>query len=76
VNLVHWQAHGIAPPGWSHRDGIALSTCSPAHPARSGNRTGCPPLQSTPWFVILRMYRPEPAVIEAKWESPGITLVT
>ena len=32
---------------------------------------GCP----NPWFVILRMYRPHPAVIGAKWECPGITPV-
>jgi hypothetical protein len=29
-----------------------------------------------PWFVILRMYRPHPAVIEAKWECLGITPLT
>ena len=28
------------------------------------------------WFVILRMYRPQPAVIEAKWECPDLTPVT
>jgi len=26
-----------------------------------------------PWFVILRMYRPHPEVVQAKWECPGIT---
>ncbi len=29
-----------------------------------------------PWFVILRIYRPQPAVIEAKWECPGLTPLT
>ena len=27
------------------------------------------------WFVILRLYRPHPAVVEASWECPGITRV-
>jgi hypothetical protein len=37
----------------------------------------CPGLASAdhPWFVILRMYLPQPAVIQAKWECPGITKV-
>ena len=33
-------------------------------------------LRPAPWFVILRMYLPHPAVMEAKWECPGIAPLT
>jgi hypothetical protein len=49
ADLVNWQAHGIAEPGWSHRDGSALCPVidpsggyQPARPAPEPG-TGDPP---------------------------------
>jgi len=48
----------------------------PGSPGDKREQNWLPTSAEQPWFVILRMYRPHPAVIQAKWECPGITPVT
>jgi hypothetical protein len=58
------------------RDG-GLTISIQAHPPgeeTASNWLPCPP-QGT-WFVILRMYRLRPEVIDAKWACPPIKLLT
>ena len=57
ADLVNWQAHGIDPPGWSHRDGSAL--CPVIGP--SG---GYQPAQPT-------VTRPEPDPHTARLDPPA-----
>jgi len=47
----------------------------PGSPGDTREPNWLPTSAQHPWFVILRMYRPHPAVIQAKWECPGIIQV-
>ena len=48
----------------------------PGSPGQEREPNRLPTSAEHPWFVILRMYRPQPAVIEAKWKCPDLTPVT
>ena len=54
-------------------DGGLTITCSPGSPGTGREPNWLPTSPDQPWFVILRMYRPRPEVVQAKWECPGIT---
>jgi hypothetical protein len=74
VNDAHRYSVGDRTAGLRHdADGgltIYLQSVSPG-PGREPNWLPTSPDQ--PWFVILRMYRPQPEVAEARWECPGLT---
>ena len=57
-------------------DGGLTIYLQPGSPGGKRAPNWLPTSAQHPWFVILRMYRPHPTVIEAKWECPGITPVT
>ena len=57
-------------------DGGLRIYLQPGSPGDTREPNWLPTSAEHPWFVILRMYRPHPAVIEAKWECPGITPAT
>ena len=57
-------------------DGGLRIYLQPGSPGKEREPNWLPTSAEHPWFVILRMYRPHPAVIEAKWECPGITPAT
>ncbi|HBW20487.1 MAG TPA: hypothetical protein DEH11_16495 [Actinobacteria bacterium] len=59
ADLVNWQAHGIAEPGWSHRDGSAL--CPVLGP--SGGYQPAQPQAAQP--------RPEPDAGVARLDPPA-----
>ena len=62
--------------GLSHDPGGGLTIyLQPGSPGPDREPNWLPSSPDSPWFVILRMYRPHPAVVEAKWECPGITRV-
>ena len=67
---------GDRTPGLARdRDGGLRIYLQPGSPGGTREPNWLPTSAQHPWFVILRMYRPRPAVIEAKWECPGITPV-
>jgi hypothetical protein len=47
----------------------------PDSPGPSKQANWLPTSATYDWFVILRLYRPHPAVIEATWKCPGISRV-
>jgi hypothetical protein len=57
-------------------DGGLTIYLQPGSPGQDREPNWLPTSADHPWFVILRMYLPHPSVIEAKWECPGITLLT
>jgi hypothetical protein len=57
-------------------DGGLTIYLQPHSPGQEREPNWLPTSAEHPWFVILRMYLPQPAVIEAKWECPGITPAT
>ena len=57
-------------------DGGLTIYLQPGSPGKEREANWLPTSADHPWFVILRMYLPQPAVIEAKWECPGITPLT
>ncbi|WP_169382033.1 DUF1254 domain-containing protein [Pseudonocardia acidicola] len=57
------------------RDGGLTIHLQPRSPGADRESNWLPTSAENAWFVILRMYRPHPAVVEAKWECPGITRV-
>jgi hypothetical protein len=57
-------------------DGGLTIYLQPSSPGKEREPNWLPTSADHPWFVILRMYLPHPAVIEAKWECPGITPLT
>ena len=68
---------GDRTPGLAHDPDGGLTIClQPGSPGKEREANWLPTSAEHPWFVILRMYLPQPAVIEAKWECPGITPVT
>ena len=67
---------GDRTPGvrWDPDGGLTICL-QPKPPSGDGKPNWLPTSAADPWFVILRMYRPHPEVIDAKWECPGITRV-
>ncbi len=51
---------------------ISIQAESPGE-GKEANWLPCPP-EGT-WFLVLRLYRPRPEVIDAKWECPPIRMV-
>ncbi|WP_158714043.1 DUF1254 domain-containing protein [Kitasatospora aureofaciens] len=45
-------------------------------PRQDGEGNWLPTAKDGTWFVVLRMYRPRPEVIDATWECPPLTRVT
>ena len=81
MNLIPNPAHrysvGDRTPGLKQdTDGGLTIYLQPGSPGQEREPNWLPTSADHPWFVILRMYRPQPAVIEAKWECPGITPAT
>jgi hypothetical protein len=64
-------------PGLRHDpDGGLTIYLQSGSPGEKREPNWLPTSAEHPWFVILRMYRPHRAVIQAKWECPGLTPVT
>ena len=59
---------------WDHDGGLTIHL-QPEPPSGDGEANWLPTSVTDPWFVILRMYRPHPEVIDATWKCPGITRV-
>jgi hypothetical protein len=57
------------------RDGLLTIHLQPEPPSGSGESNWLPTSAIDPWFVISRMYRPHPEVIDATWKCPGVTRV-
>jgi hypothetical protein len=76
-NPVHRYSVGDRSPGLKRDPDCGLTIYLQAgSPGQEREPNWLPTSAQHPWFVILRMYLPQPAVIEAKWECPGITPVT
>jgi hypothetical protein len=78
MNLIPNPAHrysvGDRTPGLAHDpDGGLTIYLQPGSPGEKREPNWLPTSADHPWFVILRMYLPQPAVVQAKWECPGIT---
>ena len=56
-------------------DGGLTIHLQPGRPDPSRESNWLPTSAEHRWFVILRLYRPQPAVVEASWQCPGITRV-
>jgi hypothetical protein len=56
-------------------DGGLTIYLQPDSPEPSKEPNWLPTSASHDWFVILRLYRPHPKVIEATWKCPGISRV-
>ncbi|MDX6293408.1 MAG: hypothetical protein QOH50_2483 [Kribbellaceae bacterium] len=56
-------------------DGGLTLYLQPDSPEPSKEPNWLPTSATHDWFVILRLYRPHPAVIEATWKCPGISRV-
>ena len=73
----HRYSVGDRTPGLVHDpDGGLTIYLQPGSPGKEREPNWLPTSAEHPWFVILRMYLPHPAVIQAKWECPGITPLT
>jgi len=77
MNLIPNPArrYSIGDRTWGLRrdaDGGLTIYLQPRSPGRSREPNWLPTSAGYPWFVILRMYRPRPAVIDGGWECPGI----
>jgi len=57
------------------QDGGLTLHLQPESPATGHEANWLPTSGSHPWFLILRLYRPQPRVIEGAWRSPAITRV-
>ena len=57
---------------WDPDGGLTICL-QPKPPSGDGKPNSPPTSAADPWFVILRMYRPHPEVIDAEWECPGIS---
>jgi hypothetical protein len=58
-----------------HRDadgGLTLHL-QPNSPGQGNEANWLPTSPEQAWFLILRMYRPQPAVLEATWRCPGVS---
>jgi hypothetical protein len=76
VNDAHRYSVGDRTAGLQHgADGGLTIYLQPGSPGPGREPNWLPTSPDQPWFVILRMYRPHPEVIEAKWECPAITRV-
>ena len=56
-------------------DGGLTIYLQPESPGADREANWLPTSPDHPWFVILRLYRPQPSVVSAKWACPGITRV-
>ena len=77
LNLIPNPAHrysvGDRTPGLRRDpDGGLTIHLQPGSPGADREPNWLPTSAENAWFVILRMYRPHPAVVETKWECPGI----
>jgi hypothetical protein len=80
MNLIPNPAHrysvGDRTPQLAHDPDSGLTIyLQPGSPGEKREPNWLPTSADHPWFVILRMYLPQPAVVQAKWECPGITKV-
>lgn len=57
------------------RDGGLTLYLQPDSPGAEREPNWLPTSAWNEWFVILRLYRPHPSVVEAKWACPSITRV-
>jgi hypothetical protein len=71
-NSADRYAIGDRTPGLerSSDGGVTIRLQTSAPDTHQANWLPCPP-EGT-WFVILRLYRPHPEVVNATWECPGI----
>ncbi len=57
-------------------DGGLTIYLQPKSPGSASEPNWLPTSADRPWFVILRMYRPHRAVVQARWKCPGIVKVS
>ncbi|MGO8961896.1 MAG: DUF1254 domain-containing protein [Streptosporangiaceae bacterium] len=67
---------GDRTPGLARDRGGALTIfLQPDSPGKTREPNWLPTSPTDPWFAILRLYRPHPEVVNAKWQCPGLTRV-
>jgi hypothetical protein len=54
-------------------DGGLTLYLQPESPGQGKEANWLPTSPEQAWFLILRMYRPQPAVLEATWRCPGVS---
>lgn len=57
-------------------DGGLTVHLRPTAPGDAGDRNWLPTSATDPWFLILRLYRPGPPVIDGTWRCPAVNRVT
>jgi hypothetical protein len=76
INDAHRYSVGDRTAGLNQDRGGGLTIyLQPGSPGSGREPNWLPTSPDQPWFVILRMYRPRPEVVEAKWECPAITRI-
>ena len=64
-------------PGLRRDPGGGLTIhLQPESPGRKKEANWLPTSATEDWFVILRLYRPQPPVVDASWRCPGISRMT
>ena len=75
-NPVDRYSVGDRTPGLVHDPGGGLTIyMQPGPPGPEREPNWLPTSPDHDWFVILRMYRPHPGVVESKWRCPGLVRV-
>ncbi|MFE1862832.1 DUF1254 domain-containing protein [Streptomyces anandii] len=59
---------------WDEDGGLTIHLQSD-RPGQDEEANWLPTAEDGTWFVVLRMYRPHPEVIDARWECPPLTRV-
>lgn len=59
---------------WDEDGGLTIHLQSD-RPGQDEEANWLPTAEDGTWFVVLRMYRPHPEVIDASWECPPLTRV-
>ena len=58
------------------QDGGLTLHLQPESPGSGQEANWLPTSRAHPWFLILRLYRPQSSVIDGTWRCPAITRVT
>jgi hypothetical protein len=56
-------------------DGGLTLHLQPQDPGDAANGNWLPTSATQPWFLILRLYRPGPSVLEGAWRCPAVSRV-
>ncbi len=59
---------------WDEDGGLTIHLQSD-RPGQDEEANWLPTAEDGTWFVVLRMYRPHPEVMDASWECPPLTRV-